>query len=111
MSKSLKLYPKMGKDDWWIKFYFDHQDKHYTIRFAWNPIMLLEFMYNKLWWENFTTVYRSAKAGIPISKKDAKLLSDCSKSVNEFLELFQYIDENKKSAFVVYISDFNNFKS
>lgn len=27
-----KLYPKTSKDAGSIKFYFDHEDKHYTIR-------------------------------------------------------------------------------
>lgn len=27
-----KLYPKTSKDAGGIKFYFDHEDKHYTIR-------------------------------------------------------------------------------
>jgi len=111
MSTNLKLYPKMGKDEGWLKFFFNHQDKHFTMRFAWNPIMLLEFMYKKMWGLNFTSVYRDAKAWKPINKLEAKLLSDSSKNVNELLELFQLIDDNNKSPFVVYVSDFNTFKS
>jgi len=45
-----KIYPKTWQDDWGIKFFFDHLDTHYTMRFAGKPILFLEEMYKYLWW-------------------------------------------------------------
>ncbi len=45
-----KIYLKTSYDTWGIKFYFDDQDMHYTLRFAGNPILILEEMYNYLGW-------------------------------------------------------------
>lgn len=107
-TKNIKLYPKASKDESGIKFFFDHGWFHYTLRFAWNPIMLLEFLYKKKWLDDFYKVYDELKQG-KVSDHGL-ILKQCAKEVQEHLELLEYISDNKKSPYVIYVKEFNDFK-
>lgn len=107
--KNIKLYPKTTKDESGIKFFFDNGWFHYTIRFAGNPIMLLEFLYKKEYWEDFYKAYDDAKTWI--RNEWTRNLQQCIKKVNEYLELLEYIASNWKSPYVVYVKEFNDFKN
>ena len=105
----IKLYPKTTKDNWWIKFYFDYLDKHYTIRFAWNPILLLEAKFKELWWKDFNWAYASAKEKSNHAEKN--ILLKAGSLVTDFLSTLEQIDKMWRSPFVVYIKNRNEFKS
>lgn len=68
---------------WWLHWFFDIDNKHITMRLAWNPSLLLE-QYRERYWKEW----------------DKKYI--------ELLEMFKVIWENGKSPFVFYI---NNFKT
>lgn len=45
-----KIYPNAGYDDHGIKFFFDmdfeeKSKKHFTVRFAGNPMLILEYLF------------------------------------------------------------------
>ena len=44
---SKKVYPKLQKDATGLKFHFDEWEQHFTVRFAGNPLLLLEYLYIK----------------------------------------------------------------
>lgn len=44
---SKKVYPKLSTDENGKKFHFDEGNTHFTIRFAGNPMLLLEYLFIK----------------------------------------------------------------
>lgn len=104
-----KLYLKTTKDKWGIKFYFDYQDKHYTIRLAWNPILLLEARFIQLWWKDFNWAYESAKH--KTNHAEIQILTQAVNHINDFLSTMEHVNRMWKSPFVVYIKERNEFKS
>lgn len=112
-----KIIPNTWQDEWWIKFHFNDNGKHYTIRFWWKPILLLEALYNKRWWKDFYHVYNMCKTQEwknkleTTDKNTYDLLVKCVHEVHELLWLFIDIDKNlSKCWLVVYsniIKDFN----
>lgn len=103
-----KVYPKTSSDARGIKFFFDFEDKHFTIRFSGNPILTLEYLFIKRWWRDFNKVYSDAK--LWIQNESTKLLEECGKSVIEMQEVFFLMDMHKKSPFVVYVNDYDEYK-
>lgn len=104
----IKLYPKTSQDAGGIKFYFDHQDKHYTIRPAWRPILLLEAKFKSLGWKDFAWAYESAQQKQPHA--ETALLSKAAEHVKDILNTMALVWEMGKSPFVVYIKERNEFK-
>jgi len=100
---SRKLYPKLWKDDNGRKFHFDEWNLHFTVRFAGNPLLLLEYLYIKRWGENFPTAYQTAKEWT--SHEGHKLLRECRDDIAELLDVIDNIHANGKSSLVVYIND------
>ena len=56
----MKLYPKRGYKDG-INFHFKLDDNWFSIKFAGNPLIILEQLYIDAGWEDFHRVYEVAK--------------------------------------------------
>lgn len=56
----MKLYPKRGYKDG-INFHFKLDDNWFSIKFAGNPLIVIEQLYKDAWWEDFARVYETAK--------------------------------------------------
>lgn len=106
--KKNKIYPKTSSDSRWIKFFFDYQDKHYTIRFSGNPILTLEYLYMKRGWKDFNKTYNESK--LNVINPNTELLRQCGTDIIEMQEAFFLMDEDNKSPFVVYVNDYNEFR-
>ena len=64
--KNNKLYPTVGSDMHGIKFFFDAEftepcKKHFTIRFAGNPLLVLEYLFKLRGGNDFQAAYAVAK--------------------------------------------------
>lgn len=60
---SKKIYPRLIKDENGLKFHFDNGNSHYTLRFAGNPLLLLEYLYIQRGGVDFQNAYNAAKDG------------------------------------------------
>lgn len=61
MAEKTKYYPKATKDQSGLKFYCDIDDKHITMRFAGNPLFVLEYTFKRLGGKDFNGTYEDAK--------------------------------------------------
>lgn len=88
----------MGEDSGGIFFHFNSENNHYTIRFAWKPLLYLEYLYKKRGGENFEEEYKKL-----INKTSRNLL--LRQSVKDTIEMFEVIKDintNNKSFLVIY---------
>ena len=85
-------------------FVFNDGSAKYMVRFAGNPLLLLESYYNINWWTNFMEVYNSIKQGNieKEQKKNIKALEKAQKSCKEFFSAVLNIQTMQKSTLVVY---------
>ena len=87
-----------------IKFVFDHNNIHYTIRLAWRPLYLLEQLYIELWWDDFQLVYDALKNNqSSVSNKNKEIMKKAIDMTNMFLKCLY----NTESPLVIYASDYN----
>jgi hypothetical protein len=100
MDEVEKIYPKVNTDDG-LKFRFKYWGKFFTIRFAWNPIFLLEHIYTDMWGNNFAEVYKKAKEWGKIEHNDAVNL----KAAQAMCEFILNCISNIRSPFVIYVKD------
>lgn len=99
---SRKIKTKVMVDDT-IKFVFNHNNTHYTIRFAWKPLYILEQLYINMWWEDFQLVYDMLKEQPHnVSDKDKDIMKKAIDMTNTFLNCLYNIE----SPLVVYASDY-----
>lgn len=98
-----KIYPKIWNDTSWLKFFFDYQWTHFTMRFSGNPLIILEEIYTSLGWTDFVNVYECAKQW-KVTAHQATL-KDAIKHTQFYLEILQSIWARWKSPFVVYPND------
>ena len=110
MTKNNKLYPVTGYDAHGIKFFFDAEfpekcKKHFTVRFAGNPMLVLEYLYIHRGGADFFKTYETVKAGGKCEGAD--LLKKCAKDVAEFTDALALMADNQKSPFVIYVNDYS----
>lgn len=103
-----KLYPKFSSDAWGMKFFFDDNDTHYTIRFAGNPIILLESLYTMKGGRNFMLEYSRAKDGQPLDNEP--LMRSCVEKIDEFMQIIEHTYQSNLSPFVVYVNSLNTYR-
>lgn len=96
-----KIYLKTSYDKWGIKFYFDDMDSHYTLRFAWKPLLILEEMYNYLGWP-WT---------IGEDDYDKEIAKDAGEYIEAFLTIMKDISKRWLSPIVVYKNKRNDLVS
>lgn len=88
----MKIYPKTLVDKSWIKFVFDSKYTHYTIRFAWKPLTIIEQLYIELGWENFFENYKALKNRKKIDESNKAKLEVAMKMVNTLLHAMNNSD-------------------
>ena len=101
-----KIYPKVDKDTS-IKFRFNNNDKHYTIRFAGNPLFIIEYLYNDLWGTDFMKVYKMVELNDldSLSQENINALAQAITLARKFLHTLETIGEDGRSPLVIYVDD------
>jgi hypothetical protein len=122
---SSKLIPKVSFDDGWLKFFFDHWEYHYTIRFSGKPLILIESIYYNITdgKEDFMEIYEEYKILSEKKRKDEITQQELNKLVDANLllaivkaqEVLEYIGNAYstigKTPLVVYANEFLDSKS
>ena len=98
-----KIYPKV-KTEKGLAFLFKDWNKSYLIKFAWNPMLLIEQIYIDMGWENFMENYKLAKEW-KLEWDALELMQASVDSAKLICKFFKNIWDRKKSPFVVYVSD------
>lgn len=98
-----KIYPRV-KTEKWLAFLFKDWNKSYLIKFAWNPMLLIEQIYIDMGWENFMSNYKLAKQW-KLEWTDLELMQSAVDTAKLICNFFKNIWDRKKSPFVVYVSD------
>ena len=110
-----KFYPKIWMDKWGKKFSFHYWKKHFTMRFSWRPMIMME-KYFVLFWGNkevFMKIYNLASEKKSIPSELTRFLEPLKKSmdrIREINDVFDLCDDDQKSPFVIYVNDFNAYK-
>ena len=99
-NKIPKKYLSLGSDESGIKWYFDNEEYHFTIRLAWNPILLLEYCYRMNWGEDFFEAYEKIKKWE--NHKDEQILKESVIKIKEFIKIIEEIHKAGKSSLVLY---------
>jgi len=111
-----KLYPRIGKDKSWVKFNFRYADKHFTMRFSWKPMIMLEKYFIHYWGtkEDFMLIWKIANEWTSLLlDPDDKRLILLKKAMADIKKLYSVIDlclEDNKSPFVIYVNEYNSYK-
>jgi len=95
-------YTQTSRDENGPVFFFEDNGSKYRLRLAGNPILLLEWYYNLLGWEDFMITYKSIKEGKPVDKKNVDILKKATEQVAFFTKAVLEIQNKKKSLLVIY---------
>jgi hypothetical protein len=99
-----KIYPKV-KTEKGLAFLFRNNGKSYLIKFAWNPMLLIEQAYIEMGWENFRENYKLAKEWKLQDKEIKETLEDAVSCAKTICRMIQNISDRGKAPLVVYVSD------
>lgn len=110
-----KFYPKLWIDKGGKKFSFHYWDKHFTMRFSWKPMILVEKYFILFWGDKtiFMEIWDLAynKKEIPYELKPyLPFLQKAVKRVEELSDVFDLCDDDQKSPFVIYVNNYNPYK-
>ena len=110
-----KFYPKIWVDKWGKKFSFHYWEKHFTMRFSWKPMIMLEKYFILFWGDKDTFMkiwnLASNKQAIPTELQwELDYLRKAMGRVEEINEVFELCDDDQKSPFVIYVNDYNTYK-
>lgn len=95
----MKLYPKKGYKGG-INFHFKLDNNWFSIKFAGNPLIVIEQLYIDAWWEDFHRVYETAKTEPnKLTKKEKDRLQFAIATTEVFL---QALSNATKAPLVVY---------
>ena len=86
-----------------MKFFFNDNDRHYTLRFAGKPLFLLEKAFYVLWGKDFNKVYTQRDF---TNEADLEALKKAIAKVEDTLTIIEEIYKEGMSAFVIYADDF-----
>ena len=88
-----------------MKFFFNDNDRHYTLRFSGNPLFILEKAFYKLWWKDFNKVYKDRNF---TDIENTNILKEAIATTEETLSIIESVFKDWMSPFVVYADDFNS---
>ena len=88
-----------------MKFFFNDNNRHYTLRFSWKPLLILEKAFYFLWWKDFNKVYNEKDFS---NKEDVATLKEAIATTTETLEIIEQIFKDWLSPFVIYADDFKS---
>ena len=101
-----KIYPKVWYDTS-IKFIFDDDWRHYTIRFAWQPSILTEQFYKSLWWDTFLESYNKfINDPKSLDKTETKKIKESIELTKQVTNILVAIGDRWRSPFAIYADDF-----
>lgn len=101
----MKLYPKKGYK-WWINFHFHLDDNWFCIKFAGNPLIVIEQLYKDAWGEDFMKAYETAKLNPDrLTKEEKDRLQFAIATTEVFLKA---LSNTSKAPFVVYTNYWEN---
>ena len=112
---SNKIYPKIGQDNSGKKFFFSSNNKHYTIRFSWKPMILIEKYFVYFWWtkEIFLELYNWLTSKTKIKDElimFIPILRQAIKRLEELNDVLNICADENKSPLVIYENEYNSFK-
>lgn len=107
-----KIHPNLVTDDSGIKFLFNFDGSHFTMRFSGKPLYIIEEWYRMLWWRvsNFPALYERIKLGQEVDPLDLVLVKQAVDKSTEFLTVLQRIGNKNLSPFTIYAQPFDLFK-
>lgn len=95
----MKLYPKKGYKGW-INFHFKLDNYWFSVKFAGNPLIVIEQLYKDAWWEDFHKAYETAKTEPDkLTQEEKDKLQFAIATTEVFL---QALSNTTKSPIVVY---------
>ena len=101
----IKIYPKVAMDTA-IKFLFDDEGRHYTIRLAWQPLLLTEQFYKNLGGEAFLENYYKFLENSELDEEERTRFTEAIKLTKLVINSLVAIGDRWRSPFVVYADDF-----
>jgi hypothetical protein len=110
----MKIPIKINKEGLNPSFDFDYKKTHFNIRFAWNPLLILEYYYNNLGGTDFMITYNHVKNKVHwvVLKVNVDILAKAILEVKEFFHVLEMIDESGLPVMNVYtkpiLTDNNN---
>lgn len=110
---SEKIYPKLIPDESGIKFLFNHENTHYTMRFSWKPLFIIEQYYYKLWGtcKDFISLYDKIRDwDISVDPEEEYIVQQAVAKSREFFNILLDISNRGKSPFIIYAQPFDPFK-
>jgi len=102
-----KIYPRVSMDTA-IKFIFDDEWRHYTMRLAGQPLLLTEQFYKDLWWTAFLENYYKYLENNLQDEEECNRLSEAIRLTKLFINSLVAIGDRWRSPFVVYADDYIN---
>ncbi len=110
--ESIKIHPKVIMDDSGLKFIFNHDGTHFTLRFSGKPLFLIEEWYYKLWGQipDFPTLYSQVCNGWDVDAVNLELIEQAVTKSNEVFEVIERIWKRRLSPFTIYAQPFDSFK-
>lgn len=111
--ESFKLHPRVVQDDSGLKFLFNHDNSHFTMRFSGRPMFLLEEWYYHLGWQNpnFIDLYNDVKSGKTVSQEDIAIMKLVIEKSTEFFTILERISKRNVSPFTIYVQPFDHTKA
>lgn len=102
-----KIYPRVSVDTA-IKFVFDDEWRHYTIRLAWQPLFLTEQLYKDFWWTTFLESYSKYLDSSLDDEKEIEMIKQAIKLTKTFTDAMARIWDRWRSPIVIYADDYMN---
>ncbi len=113
-NEPVRKYFRCSVDESGPKFFCNHENKHYTIRFAGRPMLILEHFYVKTGGsrEEFMEVYNLARerkdvSGYPGAKERLK---EAAEMADVVVSALKDVALSGKSPIVMYVSDYDEQK-
>ena len=111
--ESSKIHPRVAQDQSGLKFLFNHDDSHFTMRFSGRPMFLLEEWYYHLGWQhpNFIELYEDIRASKEVNDEDIAIMKEVIKKSTEFFTILERISKRNVSPFTIYVQPYDHSKT
>lgn len=107
-----KIHPNLVTDESGLKFLFNFDGSHFTMRFSGKPLYIIEEWYRMLGGKvtNFPALYERIKSWEEVDSLDLWLVKQAVDKSTEFLTVLQRIGSKNISPFTIYAQPFDVFK-
>lgn len=109
---SVKIHPRVFSDDSGLKFIFNHDGNHYTMRFSGRPLFIIEEWYYHLGGTavDFRSLYERIRERTEPDTWQIYLVKEAIDKSTEMFEVLERIGNRKLSPFTIYAQPFDAFK-